>query len=127
MLNKTCKWTLALSLAFTALMTSAYPAAAQTRRYNPYVLRMENDSGHPIYQVYLSASNTGNWGRDRLGTQVFHDGDTLTIDGISPNIYDLKFVFQTGVACEVYDVAIFDNEDVDLTAESLLSGCDEWR
>jgi len=124
MLNKTYRLILAVSFALAGLMTSALPVAAQASRYN---LRMENETGYPIYQLYFSSSGGDSWGSDRLGTQVFHDGDTFTLRGISPRLYDLKFVFRNGVACEVYDVAIYEDEDVDLTAESLLRGCDYWQ
>lgn len=125
MLNKTRKQILAISFALVALLASALPVAAQNSRYN---LRMENESGHSIYQLYFSPEGSTNWGPDRLGsTRVFHDGEAFTITQISPRAYDLKFVFRTGVACEVYDVPIYEDEDVDLTAESLLRGCDYWQ
>lgn len=134
MLNKTREVFLIVSFALVALLTSAHPVAAQNAYYavyspsGVYDLTMENDSGHPIYEVYFSPSGSNSWGSDRLGsTRVFHDGDSFTLSGISPNKYDLKFVFRSGVACEVYRVGIYEDEDVDLTAESLLRGCDYWR
>jgi len=124
MLNKTCKLILAVSFALVALMASANPVAAQTSRYD---LRMENDSGYPIYQLYFSPSSSGAWGSDRLGARILHDGETVRIPSVSPRLYDLKFVFRSGVACEVDHVLIDDDEFVDLTADDLLESCDWIR
>ena len=50
MLNKTYKLILALGIATMALMTSALPVAAQNSYHN---LRMENETGYPIYLSLL--------------------------------------------------------------------------
>ena len=66
MLNETRKVILAVSFALMALMASALSVAAQNSYYK---MRMENDSGYPIYQVYFPASGSQNW-----GSGMFYEG-----------------------------------------------------
>ena len=122
--NKTRKLILAVSFALVALLASALPVAAQTSRYD---LRMENDSGYPIYQLYFSPHSSGNWGPDRLGNQILHDGEAINITDVTPRPYDLKFVFRSGVACVADDVLIDDDEFVDLTPDEFVQNCDWYR
>jgi len=74
------------------------PALAQTTDPS---FRLNNRSGQTINEVYVSSSNTSNWGRDLLGADVLPSGRTLTIR--LPNgqcMNDIKMVFANGRTLE---------------------------
>lgn len=133
MLNKTCKQILAVSFALVALMASALPVAAQNSYYavysptGAYSLRMENDSGSSIYQVYLSPAGSPYWGPDRLGSRIWHSGEAFTLGQISPGTYDLMFVDRKGNACVLNDRSIRSNKDVELTFTWFVNNCDDFE
>ena len=122
MLRKTHKTLLAVSFALVAILASAIPVAAQSSYYN---LRMENNTGYDIYELYFSSIYSG-WGDDLLGPgRIFPDGSTFTITDISPGHYDIAFVDEDEDVCVVRNVAIYQNLDWNLSQVWLLN-C-EWR
>ena len=119
MQTKTRNTILALSFALMAILASALPVAAQSSHY----LRMENNSGATIYELYFSPASSGSSGRDMLGSGTFPDGNAFTITQIAPGRYDLKFV-NAGGSCVVSDVPIYGNRAWGLTLDWFIDNCD---
>jgi hypothetical protein len=118
MQTKTHKNILAVSFALVALLASALPVAAQSSRYS---LRMQNNTGYDIYQVRLSSVSDDTWHRDLLGSGVFGDGTSFTITQIAPGNYDVLFVDEDGDACQLHNVAIYNNLNWNLSLRWLLN------
>ena len=109
------KHILAVSFALMALLASALPVAAQSSQS----VRIENNTGYDIYQVRLSSTSNPYWGGDRLGRDVLGDGEYFTIN--APNgSYDLKLVDEDGDICVVHNIAIYSNQNWNLTQTWLL-------
>ena len=51
------------------------------------------------------------------------DSSKFIFTHIAPDLYDIKLVFRDGTACEISDVAIYEDTDLDLTPQFLLKEC----
>ncbi|MDR1144417.1 MAG: hypothetical protein LBK77_09420 [Spirochaetaceae bacterium] len=71
----------------------AFLAAALSAQNQPSV-RIVNDTGEVIYFVYISPSESLEWGEDTLGGEILEPGQTVTIplpsSAGSGNLYDVK-------------------------------------
>ena len=112
---------LVVSIAVMAILASALPVAAQSSHYS---LRMENNTGLDIYEVHLSSATDGSWRRDLLGSGIFEDGSSFTINQISPGRYDLLIVDREGGSCSVRNFPIYGNRNFDLTLGWLVDNCE---
>jgi hypothetical protein len=65
-----------LVLIIVVLMMSCFSSGvfAGSQDFDLY-----NETGVTIYNLYISPSNSGNWGHDILGTDVLMDGDSTHI------------------------------------------------
>jgi hypothetical protein len=108
-----------LTLIFL-LSLAALPqtANAQGRRY---ILRIQNVSRFDIHRIYVSPSDSRNWGPDLLGDDVLRSGSAFTITDIRPGEYDIRFVDEDGDACILNDIAIFRSTSWTLTTAWLLN------
>ena len=78
--------TLAILTAFVSCVP--YPATAQGSRYS---LTVRNTSGYTIERLYMSPSDTNQWGPDQLGRHVIQSGGRFTLTDIRPGVYDWPF------------------------------------
>jgi len=76
-------------------------------------LEITNNSGVEIWYVYLSPSDSDQWGEDWLKDYVIKDGETYSITGIPEGAYDVKAEDQN-------------NEVVDVVWEAELEGVMTW-
>jgi hypothetical protein len=53
-------------------------------------LRIVNQVGSTIYNAYPRVHGTTSWGSDLLGSDVIHEGDSLTIDSLDAGVYDIQ-------------------------------------
>ncbi|MDR1306292.1 MAG: hypothetical protein LBK74_01790 [Treponema sp.] len=71
----------------------AFLAAALFAQNQPSVM-IVNDTGEVIYFVYISPSESEEWGEDTLGGEILDPGQTVTIplpySAGSGNLYDVK-------------------------------------
>jgi hypothetical protein len=71
----------------------AFLAAALSAQNQPSV-RIVNDTGEVIYFVYISPSESEEWGEDTLGGEILEPGQTVTIPLPAPvgggALYDVK-------------------------------------
>lgn len=62
-----------------------------------------NDSDYVIEFVYVSPSDSRDWGPDLLGGDVLYPGESITIDGLDCDWYDVKVVDEYHVECVLED------------------------
>jgi hypothetical protein len=120
MLNKNRNRILAAAFTVMALVAGALPAAAQSSLYS---VRMDNDLGVNIYQIFVSSTSSGVWGPDQLEEEVLFDGSSFTLTGFRAGHYDLRFVDGQGTSCEVHNVSVNRNRRFDITPYWLLMNC----
>jgi hypothetical protein len=80
------------------LLGLAAPALAQS---SDPTFRINNRSGVTINEVYVSSAARSDWGRDHLGQNVMHHGQSLVIrlpQGECVN--DIRLVFANGRSLE---------------------------
>ena len=53
---------------------------------------IRNDTGFDIWYVYISPTDSDDWGEDRLGDEVILDGDSFTIRITSYNVCYTKLL-----------------------------------
>lgn len=99
------KWLMAGVFALVAVVGLA--AGAGTARADVRDFTLYNESNVTIYYVYVSPSNTSEWGDDVLGADVLLSGDSVNIvfnyfDGTC--LYDIKVVGENGEEGFLYSV-----------------------
>lgn len=83
---------------------------------------IKNDSSFTFEELYLSPTNTNQWGPDQLGAQVIAPGGTFALNGIPAGDYDFKLIDEDQDTCTVAGVSLAANETVDIDDDSLI-GC----
>jgi hypothetical protein len=86
---------LALAAMFVPSIANAQSA---TRTFTVY-----NNSNYTIDQVYVSPTDDGNWGQDRLGSNYFPPTYRFDLK-VQPGWYDVKLVDEDGDSCVVPNV-----------------------
>jgi hypothetical protein len=84
----------ALAAAAILLAGIAAPALAGTQDFT-----VLNKTGHPISELYVSASAKDNWEEDVLGRDILADGDRTTIrfaGDESSCLWDIKVIYSDG-------------------------------
>lgn len=105
-----------LAFVFGTFATLPHTSAAQNR----YSLKVMNRSKFDIHHLYMSSTETDEWGPDQLGDQVLSAGSNYTITGIKPGEYDVKVVDEDGDKCVLNGVQMFENKQWDITTARLL-------
>jgi hypothetical protein len=86
-------------------------------------VRIVNSSAWEIHHLYLSPSDTVNWGPDQLGDAIIasNSGD-FTLTNIPADDYDIKIVDEDGDECVIEDVDIdAAHETWSITSKDLLA------
>jgi hypothetical protein len=104
-----------MSIGF--VLSSAEPALAQSSRYE---LTIVNRSVWNISQIYMSSSNSSQWGSDLLGRTILTQGNRHRITNIGFGEWDIKFVDEDGDACILNRVRVTQNLSWQLTDDWLL-------
>lgn len=108
------KWLLAGVVALVAMVglaaSNTSPARADVRDFTLY-----NNSAVTIYYVYVSPTNTSDWGEDVMGADVLLSGDSVDIvfnffDGTC--LYDIKVVGENGEEGFLYAVDLCSTTNV---------------
>ena len=76
-------------------------------------LQITNDTDGTIGYLYISSTDSDSWGDDWLGDDVIPAGETYTVNGISPDTYDVK-------------AKDMDEEFVEAIYNVNLDGMDSW-
>ena len=86
----------------TMMPTNAPRPETPTEAPEGASIEITNESGKEVWHVYLSPSETDDWGGDWLGDVIILDGETHTIYGIPEGIYDVLAADEDGEQIEVY-------------------------
>jgi hypothetical protein len=85
------------------------------------IVKMTNASRWEIHHVFLSASDEQSWGDDQLEDEILAPGDSLTLTGISCDLYDVKIVDEDGDECVIEEVDLCgDHSQWKITDQDLL-------
>ena len=77
-----------IGILVSMLLVTAVSAEAVTAR-------IINNTGYTIYYLYVSRSDSGDWGPDRLGSSVLNSGEDFRVD-VQPGLYDIRLVDSDG-------------------------------
>lgn len=76
-------------------------------------LQITNDTDRTIGYLYIAPRENDNWGEDWLGEDVIPAGETYTVEGISPDVYDIR-------------ARDMDDEFIEAIYNVTLDGSDSW-
>ena len=102
-----------LSAALAAVATAAYASA----------LVIHNESSWDIHRIYLSSTDSESWGPDQLDDDILYSGQTLTLNGVECDYYDVKVVDEDGDECEIRNVKLCSDSTWTIDNDELL-GCE---
>ncbi len=90
-----------LTLAALVLCALSAPAFAETA-----TVKVINQSKWEIHHIFLSPSETDEWGPDQLEEAVLEKGASLTLTSIPCNDYDIKVIDEDGDECVIEAVPL---------------------
>ena len=83
------------TLSISIILFSTIIASAETLRFT-----VTNQTGYPLFAVFISHESEESWGRDFLGADVMMPGETRTFhvnnSAYNSTIYDIRFVDSDG-------------------------------
>ncbi|MFN0247664.1 MAG: hypothetical protein ACKV2T_12330 [Kofleriaceae bacterium] len=85
-------------------------------------LTIENESSYAFGEIYLSPEDAASWGQDLLGTDILAPGEVLELSGVACDIYDIRIVDDEGDDCVLpsvdlcLDNAVWSIDDAELAA-----------
>ena len=107
-----------IALAAVLLCAFALPSFAAGI---PSRVKVINQSKWEIHHIYLSASDSESWGPDQLEDMILAKGDSVTINGIPCDTYDIKVVDEDGDECIIEQIELCgDNAFWKITDKHLL-------
>ena len=123
--NSSTRFSRALLIsALVCLLLSGLTLISQevkAQNLNRYRITIKNNTEYEVHKIYLSATESNNWGPDRLGRNgVLANADSLTLTDIRPGAYDIKFVDEDGDECILRNVKILKNTRWSLTNDWLI-------
>jgi hypothetical protein len=78
-------------------------------------LNVLNESSAAICYLYVSPSDSEDWGPDQLGESIINAGDSFTVFGIPPGTYDLRADSCDGATLEDYGLDMSTNFEYTIT------------
>ena len=103
-----------LLVAFLAVLTSTALAWAGE-------LTVTNQSKYEIQELYVSPSNTDDWGNDLLGDETIATNGQFVVRSLLPGVYDIKTVDEDDDECIVEGIDLSSNYTWRLTDEVIES------
>lgn len=98
---------LASSLLVSALATGCVIEAGGTATIDPSsTLTVDNNSSFDLKELHLTLSTSASWGPNLLGQNLLLPGESIVLDGISCDTYDVLMVDETNAQCETNGVSI---------------------
>jgi len=101
------------------LITAAVPAFAADGS-----LKLVNKSDWVIHHIYVSSAADGEWGPDQLDDETLASGGSLTLTGISCDLYDIKVVDEEGTECVISAADLCENDSYWLVTNDDLESCE---
>jgi hypothetical protein len=101
------------------LLAGVFSASAQ----NLPSIRITNNTGYDVYYIYISPSDSDDWGEDVLGDDILLDGHSVNIQLDHPlggdGIYDICLEDEDGDSYSKYEVQLTNNARIVFTEEDL--------
>jgi hypothetical protein len=101
------------------LLAGAFSAFAQ----NLPSIRITNNTGYDVYYIYISPSDTDEWGDDFLGDDILLEGHSTNIQLDYPlssvDTYDICLEDEDGDTYFKYEVKLTNNARIVFTEEDL--------
>ncbi len=85
-------------------------------------LTIENESSYAFAEINLSPEDSVAWGNDLLGADILFPGEILQVTGVACDVYDIRIVDDEGDECVLSSVdlcldnAVWRIDDVELAA-----------
>jgi hypothetical protein len=105
------------------LMTAALFATGCTEDSLDSTLTIENQSSFTLISIYLSPTESVEWGQDLLGAEVLDPGDRLELSGIDCDTYDIRIVDEDDDECVLESVDLCLDEATWKIDDAELIGC----
>ena len=109
-----------LALVAALVCAFALPSFAAGKKSTVKII---NQSKWEIHHIFLSSTDDESWGPDQLEDAVLGKGESLTINSIPCDLYDVKVVDEDGDECVLADVGLCAGEDVWAITDEDLLGC----
>lgn len=113
-----------LLFAALALLVLALPAFAAGKK--KATVKIINQSQWEIHHVFLSSSDDDTWGPDQLEDEILAKGESLTLTGISCDLYDIKVVDEDGDECIIEEVDLCGDESYWKITDKALLECEGY-
>jgi hypothetical protein len=91
-----------LVLTVALIAAGLAPALAQAGK-----LAVNNGTGSPIHQIFVSPIDLDQYGPDLLKGTVVKAGESFPLTGLQNGLYDMKVVDDKGQSCILNDVDFF--------------------
>lgn len=109
-------------MAFLAIAVLVFLAPAQAAKKRASV-ELVNKSKFEIHHLYLSPTDTDDWGPDQLGKHVIETGGSFTLTDIDCDAYDVKLVDEAGDECIVTDELLCKDAESYVISNEALVAC----
>ena len=103
------------------LAVAASAASAESR------LVIKNESLWDIHRIYISSTDSDEWGPDQLEDDILKTGQTLTLRGVDCDYYDIKLVDEDSDVCEIRNVKLCSDRVWTIESDDLLECQSETR
>jgi methylglyoxal synthase len=91
-------------------------------------VRVVNNTGYDIYNLYISPTISDEWGDQLLGDEILEDGDVVTITLSQPlskiNHYDFKVDDEERIVYYKLDIIVTNNVRIVFTLDDLYTGAE---
>jgi len=111
-----------MKLKCVALLAMMLSGAVAAGSYDS-VVNINNQSSWDIHEMYLSSTDTTDWGPDQLGEHVIGNDETFKLHGIPCDDYDVRLVDEDGDACVVGGVTLCADQDAWVISDDDLLAC----
>ena len=90
-------------------------------------VKIINQSKWEIHHIYLSPSGNDEWGPDQLEDEILTKGDSLTLTGISCDLYDVKVVDEDGDECVIEEADLCGDHSYWKITDKELLACEGYQ
>ncbi len=111
-----------MKLKYTILVAALVSGVVLAGAYDS-VVSIRNKSSWDIHEMYLSSTDSDDWGPDQLGEHVIGNGETFKLNGIPCDDYDVKLVDEDGDECVVGGVQLCADADSWVISDDDLLEC----
>jgi hypothetical protein len=106
-------------IVFIAALVPRAAALAQGANLTVY-----NETDWAIRSIYLSPTDVGNWGYDRLGRYILRRGYHVTVSDLLCDRYDAKIIDEDHDVCIIRDIRVCGRNDEWHFTSALLLMCE---